>query len=142
MSNKDGKRFSLLIRNQSPGAYEAYKSMTVVKNRSNSVTDLKSVIERHRINTGMKYPFGLTENRFRWQQNDSKHQVHHFEITGSLSMKKRVKENISSFEDFYRQDNNEVTKKVPLKRSASQQLLDLKKTSDNIFPKKVVLFFY
>lgn len=137
MSHKDGKRFSLLIRNQSPGAYEAFKSLTMPKNRSNSLTDLKSVIAKHRINSQMKYPFGLTENRFAWQQNDSKHRVHHYEITGSLTIKKRIKENISSFEDFYKPEKE--TKKIGIKRSASQQNLDLKKTSENIFPTKDVI---
>lgn len=79
------KRFSVVIRNLDFNAYRAYKNVNETDHTKN-----KNPYELlHGQNNLMRFPFGLTEKRFRWQLSNNIGEL--WEVQGNM-MKRHPKQ--------------------------------------------------
>lgn len=75
------KKMSLMMRNIDYNAYRGFKLSQ--ETQENKKPNLKELVSTHFTNNGsMRFPFGLTEERFRWQTN--KNIGEKKELTGKL----------------------------------------------------------
>ncbi len=106
--SRTNKKFSLLFINNDPKTHAAYKNMMgsitseLGSTRHDEAQTVRSAYMEYK-NTQMKYPFGLSEQRFLWQDNNNKHKnAHSIELKGTLAIKKNVKNSFDrGFESFY-----------------------------------------
>jgi hypothetical protein len=83
------KKFSVVVSNIDRNTYRAYKHMGNGKYYYNlEKTDLHALIRSEL--KGVKYPFGLKEDRFRWQDNDKRGQ--YVELNGTSMIKTKEPE--------------------------------------------------
>lgn len=83
MSERNQKKISLMLVNTDKRAYNAFKN--IISNTKHE-SDLKSAYSGFKNQQKqMRYPFGLTEQRFHWQDNTNKlHVAAGTELQGKL----------------------------------------------------------
>jgi hypothetical protein len=143
------KRISLIFINNDANLHNAYKRMmdssTDLSIHENASTNKKSssVLKctyshfKH-TNNQMKFPFGLSEQRFQWQNNDNKHRTaNSMDLTGNLNKKKFIKSSFDGgFESFlYDNDNKNETNSSAIKISTVRKIQENKNSNRVMNPK-------
>lgn len=133
MSSKN-KKFSLMIANVDTRAHSAYKTLTQNSKKDNSQNTPYKNIQRQ-----MHYPFGLTEERFKWQNTDNKSYTGRIlEPKYGLARRQRVKSCLDGgFEMFYKEP--EVLKTEPNKNRDKSAPRSNKKLAENINSIRVIV---
>lgn len=97
------KRVSTFIKNADHNAYIAYKQ--ILKTESSRL-EKSTDISTSRSNRTMKYPFLLTSDRFRWQNNKNRGET--IELTGTMSRHKFKDSTVGKWEYLMNKSSDNV----------------------------------
>ena len=142
MQNKvsnPNKRVSAFIKNSDPNAYRAYKQVTKETSTYNA-KDLSRLLTIK--NDAMKYPFQLTAERFRWQNNKNRGET--IQLEGNLSKYSFDTSTLGKWDKLMNKSNDrKPTTKFYLFnfRSVDKRVQENKVAIRTLNPKDIDVFF-
>lgn len=144
--SREQKKFSLYFINNDARTHAAYKNIINSNDNqnnrmmgNNSSTNTQSAFQEFQKYQKMKYPFGLSETRFLWQNNNNKHKTaHSIELQGTLNKKINIQNSLEGgFESFYDQTQKLKCDKS-IKKNQSMHFTTRRKIIENMNSSRVM----